>query len=72
MTKVVLLLIRLYQLFISPLFASLGCGCRFYPTCSDYARSAYMKMGFLKATALTVWRILKCNHLHPGGVDYMR
>lgn len=60
-------LIRFYQRSLSPLFPR---RCRFYPTCSQYALEAFDKYGFLRALALTFWRILRCNPLSRGGVDH--
>jgi putative membrane protein insertion efficiency factor len=59
-------LIRLYQRFISPL---LGQRCRFYPSCSQYAHEAYERYGFLRASLLSLWRIVRCGPWHPGGHD---
>jgi putative membrane protein insertion efficiency factor len=59
-------LIRLYQMTISP---ALGGRCRFYPSCSEYSRQAFLKYGLFKGFYLTIWRLVKCNPLHPGGVD---
>ena len=56
-----ILLIKLYQLIISPL---LGPKCRFTPTCSQYALEALKKYGILKGSWLTVKRISRC---HPWG-----
>jgi hypothetical protein len=61
-----LLLIRFYQLFISPM---LGSNCRFYPTCSHYAKEAIEKHGALKGSWLAIRRIGRCNPWHEGGVD---
>ncbi len=61
-------LIRVYQKFISPLFPP---RCRYYPTCSNYALTAYKKHGFFKGTILSTWRILRCNPWSRGGVDYV-
>lgn len=58
--------IRAYQLFISP---HLGQCCRFYPTCSDYARQAIERHGALRGLSLTTKRILRCQPLHEGGFD---
>ncbi|MFA4885782.1 MAG: membrane protein insertion efficiency factor YidD [Desulfotomaculaceae bacterium] len=66
MKKVFLTLIRLYQLFISPLKPS---SCRFYPTCSHYAMQAVEKHGVYKGVWMTVIRISKCHPFHPGGYD---
>ncbi|QWA11277.1 membrane protein insertion efficiency factor YidD [Sodalis ligni] len=59
-------LIRLYQLYISPL---LGPHCRFQPTCSQYGIEAIRRFGMLKGSWLTLKRVLKCHPLNPGGDD---
>lgn len=56
-----LLLIRIYQTILSPLFPS---SCRFNPTCSQYGIEALKKYGIWKGTILTIKRISKC---HPWG-----
>jgi putative membrane protein insertion efficiency factor len=63
---IALLLIRGYQLGLSPL---LGPRCRFYPTCSQYAIEAISRYGILKGAILSSKRLLKCHPFHPGGVD---
>lgn len=60
-------LIRFYQKVLSPLKGR-PC-CRFTPTCSAYAIEAYQKRGFFVGSALTVYRILRCNPFCPGGWD---
>lgn len=60
-----ILLIRLYQLLISPI---LGPKCRFTPSCSNYSLEAFKKYGLFKGFWLTVKRIGRC---HPwGGQGY--
>lgn len=44
--------------------------CKFYPSCSEYAGLAVEKHGFLKGTGLTASRVIRCNPLSHGGVDY--
>ncbi|MCD8198659.1 MAG: membrane protein insertion efficiency factor YidD [Phascolarctobacterium sp.] len=66
MGKPMILLIRCYQMFISPL---LGPHCRFYPTCSAYAIEAIEKKGALKGLWMTAKRLSKCHPFHPGGYD---
>lgn len=61
-------LISLYQFLISPLSAPT---CRFYPTCSEYARQALSEHGPLKGGWLAIKRIAKCHPWHPGGVDHV-
>ena len=60
-TSPLVILIRGYQIIISPL---LGSNCRFMPTCSEYALESLKAHGFIKGTYLTVKRIGKC---HPWG-----
>ena len=58
-------LIRLYQLFVSPL---LGPQCRYWPSCSDYAAEAIATHGALGGSWLALRRLLRC---HPwGGSGY--
>ncbi|SCG06132.1 hypothetical protein GA0115255_121142 [Streptomyces sp. Ncost-T6T-2b] len=63
-----LALIKLYQWTISPL---LGPVCRYYPSCSHYGYTSIDRHGAIKGTALTAWRILRCNPWSPGGVDHV-
>lgn len=67
MKKICIKMIRFYQKYISPL-KPYGT-CKYYPTCSNYAIEAYQKYGFFKGTALTVWRLLRCNPFSKGGYD---
>ncbi|MCH1430509.1 MAG: membrane protein insertion efficiency factor YidD [Chlamydiales bacterium] len=66
MKFLLLKLVSFYQRFISPM---LGNNCRFYPSCSEYARLSLKKDHLLKAIAKIVIRIFKCNPWHSGGVD---
>lgn len=59
-------LIRVYQLFISPL---LGPSCKYYPSCSHYGLEAVRRHGAVLGTAMAVWRVLRCNPWSNGGVD---
>ncbi|OGO76792.1 MAG: membrane protein insertion efficiency factor YidD [Clostridiales bacterium GWB2_37_7] len=66
MKKILIFLIRLYQVFISPL---LGGNCRFAPTCSHYAIQAINKHGVIVGIKLAAIRISKCHPFNPGGYD---
>jgi len=66
-TKTLILVIRFYQRYISPLKGKASC--RFYPTCSEYAVLSITKHGVLKGSFLSAKRILKCHPFHPGGYD---
>ena len=59
MTKILILIIKFYKYFISPL---LGNRCRFLPTCSEYFIEALKTQGLTLGAKLGVKRILKC---HP-------
>jgi uncharacterized protein len=61
-----IVLIRLYQIVLGPL---LGGHCRFEPSCSHYALEAYRTHNPLRATWLSVWRILRCNPFGGHGFD---
>jgi len=67
--KLMILLIRGYQKFISPLFPAT---CRFRPTCSAYFIQALEKYGVFKGSYLGIKRILKCHPGHPGGYDPLK
>ncbi len=66
MRALLLLLLRGYQYAIRPL---LGANCRFYPSCSDYAREAIERHGAGRGSWLTARRIARCHPYHPGGHD---
>jgi len=66
MKKFMVLFIRGYQLWISPL---LPASCRYYPTCSSYAIEAIEKHGALSGSWLAVRRIARCHPFRPGGFD---
>ncbi len=66
MKKIIILLIKFYQKFISPLFPP---SCRFYPTCSNYTLQAVERFGVIKGLYLGFRRVLRCNPLNKGGYD---
>ncbi|EXG84245.1 membrane protein insertion efficiency factor YidD [Lacrimispora sp.] len=65
--KVMILLIRGYQKFLSPL--KIRTHCIYTPTCSQYAIEALTKYGVLKGIFLACKRILRCNPFAKGGYD---
>jgi hypothetical protein len=65
-TAVAVAAIGAYQHLISPL---LGPTCRFYPSCSQYAKEAMLKHGFVSGVWLAVRRIVRCHPWNPGGID---
>ncbi len=66
MRTILIALIRVYQWFISPL---LGNHCRFYPSCSQYAREAIERHGVIRGLWLAIRRLACCHPWHPGGID---
>jgi putative membrane protein insertion efficiency factor len=66
--SILLLAIRVYRFAISPilttLFAPLGLGCRFTPTCSHYALDAVRFHGVWHGSILIIRRLCRC---HPWG-----
>ena len=66
MKKFCLILIKIYQKFISKFF---GKKCRFYPTCSQYALESVKKYGVFRGGFMAIKRIAKCHPFHKGGYD---
>jgi len=67
MRKLLLYFLKIYQKF----FTILGYGsCRYYPTCSEYAKWQFEKNSLSKAFFYTFKRVLTCNQLFRGGIDY--
>lgn len=66
MTRVVLVLIRAYQLTLSPL---LGNSCRYEPSCSRYTYEAVQRYGWAKGSWMGVKRIARCHPFAKGGYD---
>ena len=65
MKKFLIFLIRIYQIFLSPL---LGKHCRFYPSCSEFTIKAIEKAG-IKGIFIGMRRILRCHPFNKGGYD---
>ena len=61
-----LLLIKGYQVFISPFTPAT---CRYQPTCSHYAKQALIKHGIFKGGWLAIKRIISCNPWGGSGID---
>ena len=58
--------VRIYKLVFSPWLPP---ACRFFPTCSDYAREAIEQYGLIRGSARALARLLRCHPLHRGGFD---
>jgi len=66
MKALLLSILRGSQYALRPL---LGANCRFYPSCSDYAREAIERHGTSKGMWLALRRVARCHPYHPGGFD---
>jgi putative membrane protein insertion efficiency factor len=71
MTRLLLAMLALYRRWISPAIHALspGGGCKFLPTCSEYASIAIATHGPLRGVALATWRLLRCHPFTRGGLD---
>jgi hypothetical protein len=66
MRQVLVTAIRGYQLVVRPI---LGMHCRYFPSCSEYAREAIERHGAARGSWLAAKRVCRCHPYHPGGVD---
>ncbi len=62
-------LIEQYQRYLSRLLLN---RCRFYPSCSEYAKQSIQTLPLYKAIWRSLIRILKCNPLFKGGMDEVK
>ena len=70
MTRLLLALLSLYRRWLSPALHSLSPGgCKFLPTCSEYAQVAIATHGPLRGSMLALWRLLRCHPFSRGGLD---
>ena len=66
------LVIRIYQMTVSPFLHWLGgpgTGCRFEPSCSEYFLGAVEGHGFVRGARLGLKRICRCNPWCTPGYD---
>jgi putative membrane protein insertion efficiency factor len=55
-----------YKSALSPMLPSC---CKFYPTCSIYAKEAVERHGVARGLLLAARRLLRCRPFAPGGHD---
>ena len=64
------ILFRLYRHTLSPVLHGFGIGgCRFQPTCSEYAEVALYRFGWVRGSWLVLRRIGRCHPFSRGGLD---
>jgi hypothetical protein len=71
-SSVLIFTIRLYRWTVSPLLVFLfgsGGGCRFTPSCSQYAVNAIRSQGVLTGSWLAAKRVCRCHPWGDGGQD---
>ena len=59
--------IRIYQKYFSRL--KVYSSCKYYPTCSNYAKEAIIRYGSIKGSFMSIKRILRCSPFGKGGID---
>lgn len=75
MTTLLVRLIEIYQAVLSPDHSFWAKHrfphgyCRFYPSCSEYAKQSLQKHGWFFGIGRAVGRILRCNPFSAGGYD---
>lgn len=70
MTRLLLALLGFYKRWLSPALHSLHRGgCKFVPTCSEYAAEAIAIHGPLRGSGLAAWRLLRCHPFTRGGFE---
>lgn len=72
MKNILIFIIEKYQKHISPWLKSKNINCKFYPTCSEYAKQAIEKYGAIKGLFLGIKRIFRCNPFSKGGYDPLK
>jgi len=70
LTRILLATLGFYQRWLSPAVHTLSAGgCRYQPTCSEYAVTAIAIHGPLRGSVLALWRLLRCHPFSRGGLD---
>ena len=59
-------MVRAYRLLLSPI---LPMSCRYRPSCSEYAMTAFARHGAVKGGWLTARRLARCHPWAAGGDD---
>ncbi|KKW23480.1 MAG: hypothetical protein UY65_C0002G0005 [Parcubacteria group bacterium GW2011_GWA2_51_12] len=78
MTRFIINIIELYQRWLSPdhsFWAKTKFPngyCRYYPSCSEYARQAVLRYGVIKGSGKALWRVLRCNPFSRFGIDEIK
>lgn len=70
MKRLTIFLLKTYKATISKILVGLfGHGCRFQPTCSEYALLAVENHGVVKGVKLSIKRLSRCHPFSKGYFD---
>ena len=70
MKRILLTFLAFYRYWLSPAIHTLfPSGCRYQPTCSQYASEAIAMHGALHGSFLALHRLLRCHPFARGGYD---
>jgi len=70
MKRILLAILALYRYWLSPVIHALfPSGCRYQPTCSQYASEAIAMHGALRGGIMALRRLLRCHPFGRGGYD---
>ncbi|MGA2653108.1 MAG: membrane protein insertion efficiency factor YidD [Terracidiphilus sp.] len=70
MTQLLLATLAFYRRWLSPAIHAISPGgCRYQPTCSEYAQIAIVTHGPVRGAALALYRLLRCHPFARGGLD---
>jgi uncharacterized protein len=70
MMRILLAILAFYKRWLSPAIHALRPGgCRYVPTCSEYAAVAIATHGPWRGAGLAIWRLLRCHPFARGGLD---
>jgi len=70
MKRFLLSSLTFYRAWISPAMHSVfASGCRFHPTCSEYASEAITLHGAMRGSGLAIRRLMRCHPFGGSGFD---
>jgi len=70
MTRLLLATLAFYRRWLSPAIHAISPGgCRYQPTCSEFAQIAIATHGPMRGAALALFRLLRCHPFARGGLD---
>jgi uncharacterized protein len=68
-SRLALAFLHAYQRWLSPVLPP---ACRYWPSCSEYARLVVTRHGVGRGGRMAIGRLLRCQPLFSGGIDQPR